>query len=142
MRKPGSATLPSHETLARLARENPQSFETLRLELIENCVSSAPEAVQLRLRQLQFRIDGIRRRSGSPLGATLKIHALMWESFLKMNEELKEFVAQTRGPGVVGRLRSALLSESQDAINIRPGHSAAVLELQTRRPKPSSPGRL
>jgi len=98
MSKRQPVALPSHDTLARLARNAPQSFEALRLELIENCINRAPETIQHRMRQLQFRIDGIRRRSGSPLGTAIKIQRLMWDSFLRLNDELQDFRTQTRPP--------------------------------------------
>ena len=88
--------LPSQEELAQLARDDPQAFEVLRGELIENTILRAPERMHLRLRQLQFRIDGIRRLARTPLGALLKIQALMWESFLRMDEALQNFDALTR----------------------------------------------
>ena len=92
------ATLPDHDALTRLARSDPQSFETLRLELIESCIDDAPEPIRLRLRQLQFRIDGIRLRSRSPLGATVKINSLMWGSLLEMNDELQKLRPENRSP--------------------------------------------
>ena len=91
--------LPDHDALSRLARCDPQSFETLRLELIERCIDDAPAPIQLRLRQLQFRIDGIRRRSRSPLGTVVKINALMWDSFLGMNDELQKLHTSQCRPG-------------------------------------------
>ena len=93
-----AATLPDHDALSRLARSDPQSFEALRSELIERCIDDAPEPIRLRLRQLQFRIDGIRRRSRSPLGAVVKINALMWDSFLGMNNELQALCTTNRSP--------------------------------------------
>lgn len=89
MIEPLPMKLPSHDDLSRLARDDPQSFELLRHELIENRINRAPEKIRHRLRLLQFRVDGIRRLAGSPLGATLKIQALMWDYFLQMNESLQ-----------------------------------------------------
>lgn len=126
-------TLPSHETLSRLAQEQPQSFESLRLELIEDFFNRAPEPIHLRLRQLQFRIDGIRRLSQSPLGASIRIQALMWDSFVKMNDELQEFMAQAHSP---------LVPETASLIRRRSAHGAAVLQFQPRRPKTPAPGKL
>lgn len=91
-----TSRLPSHDFLSRLARDDPQEFEALRRSLIEDCIDSAPERIRPRLRQLQFRVDGIRRRSASPLGATLKLQALMWESFLVMNAQLQAFSRRPR----------------------------------------------
>ena len=100
MSRRNPATLPSHDALSRLARNDPQTFETLRLELIENTIDDAPEPVRLHLRQIQFRLDGIRHRSRSHLAATVKIQALMWESFLIMNDGLQEFSPQRRRPSL------------------------------------------
>ena len=123
MSRPPTATLPGHDALSRLARNDPQSFETLRLELIANAIDDAPEPVRLRLRQLQFRIDGIRRRSRSPLGATVKIQALMWESFLAMNDELQEFRSKPRRPLLSKPLNTArkALPASAQIIEITAG---------------------
>lgn len=115
--------LPSQKELSQLARDNPQAFEALRSELIENVISSAPERLQLRLRQLQFRIDGIRRRSGSPLGALLKIQALMWESFLRLDEALQHFDALTKA-------RQGRQNENADSNHT----SARIIEFQARVP--------
>jgi hypothetical protein len=83
-----SLELPSHNFLAQLARDDPPAYEALRCELIEGLVDSAPEGIKPRLRGLQFRIDGIRRLSPSPFSAAGKIFSLMWESFLRLDEEL------------------------------------------------------
>ncbi|KXB32633.1 hypothetical protein AT959_00035 [Dechloromonas denitrificans] len=125
------AILPPHEALARLASEDPEALEALRRELIERQIASAPEAVQLRLRQLQFRIDGIRKTSSSPLAASQRIHALMWESFVQLKEELHRFGLLNRGstsPPMTGRAP--------------PKRSAAVISLTIRRSNASMGGRL
>ena len=63
MIEPLPMKLPSHDVLSRLARDDPHSFELLRHELIENRINRAPEKIRHRLRLLQFRVDGIRRRA-------------------------------------------------------------------------------
>lgn len=85
--------LPEHDRLAQLAREDPEAFDALCRDVIDDTIDHAPERIQVRLRGLQFRIDGIRRLSRSPLGATVKIYALMWDSFLQMNHKLQDLVA-------------------------------------------------
>lgn len=87
-----STSLPSHETLSRLACDDPQAFEALRDELIARCISNAPERIQPRLYGIQFRVDAIRRLSRTPLGALVKTQAMMWDSFLRMDAELQDFV--------------------------------------------------
>lgn len=127
------ATLPTHDALSRLAREAPESFETLRRELIENLFMSAPEPIRRQLRQLQFRIDGIRRLTHSPLGACIKIQALMWTSFLGMNERLQSLSGPTR-PGPA--------PDRAGAATDRAPHCAPVLEFRARRRQAPPPARL
>jgi len=87
-----TVALPSHEILAQLALDDPGAFEELRSAMIEDCIGRAPQKIQFRLRQLQFRVDGIRRRSSSPLGALMKIQALMWDSYFELNQKLQEVI--------------------------------------------------
>lgn len=115
--------LPSHKDLAQLARDDPQAFEALRAELIENTIRRAPERLQLRLRQLQFRIDGIRRLARTPLGALLKMQSLMWDSFLRMNDALQQFDALSR----------AAAPRHDRSVSGSP-HSAQVIDFRTRLP--------
>lgn len=94
--------LPSHETLSKLACDDPPAFEALRDELVSSYIESAPERLQQRLYGIQFRVDAIRRLSRSPLGALVKIQALMWRSFLDLDHELKMFArrpARSAPPG-------------------------------------------
>jgi len=110
-----SLELPSHNFLAQLAREDPPAYEALRCELIEDLVGSAPEGVRPRLLGLQFRIDGIRRLSPSPVSAAGKIFSLMWESFLQLDEELSCARGLRRGKKDV------------------PGKDARIIEFRPRR---------
>jgi hypothetical protein len=124
MSKDRPLTLPSHEVLSRLARENPEALETLRRELIDSYISSAPERVQLRLRQLQFRIDGIRITSRSPLAVSRKIHALMQEFLFQLKDKLQQFGDLSRG-------NSSLLA-SRPGCRDGPPRSARVIPLAPR----------
>jgi hypothetical protein len=67
---------------SRLAKDDPSAFEARRLALIEEFLLQFPQPDQQRLRGLQFRIDMVRRRARSPMGACLKISSMMWESLL------------------------------------------------------------
>ena len=111
-------SLPGQNELRQLARDDPQAFEELRGELIENAILRAPERMHLRLRQLQFRVDGIRRLARTPLGALLKMQAMMWESFLRMDEALQRLDALTRA-------RDSAMDNSR---------SAQVIDFRTRQP--------
>ena len=89
--------LPSHEVLSKLARDNPDAYEALRSEMIENLIRNAPPRLVPRLKGLQFRIDGIRRLSKSGLGSTIKIYEMMWQSFLGLNGIWQEMVRVKAG---------------------------------------------
>lgn len=118
--------LPDHEFLSQLARDDPPAFEALRLDLIERGIAEAPERMQARLRGLQFRIDAIRQLARSPLGATVKLNAMMWESFMEMHQQLQEFVRLTGAPEAA----CPTLSAEAD----RPPEEAQVIEFRPRRP--------
>jgi len=95
--------LPSHEVLAQLARDDPQAYETLRRQVIDSFIDSAPARVKRRLRGIQFRVDGERRLSQSALGATLRIYDLMWRHFRRLNHHWQDVMPTNRdvadGPG-------------------------------------------
>lgn len=106
---------PDHEALSELARNDPEAFEDLRQKLVGELIERAPEATKLRLQGLQFRIDYIHRRAGSSLGATVKVYRMMWQSFLRLHEELTSF----REPVEVPR-RSAQVLDFRPRKNVLP----------------------
>jgi hypothetical protein len=127
MHKQTAIALPSHEILARLALDDPRAFEELRSAMIENCIARAPQKIQCRLRQLQFRVDGIRRRSRSPLGALMKIQSLMWDSYFQLNAEMQDMVRQRLG----------IPPSARQAINpgARQVRNARIIEFRARVPR-------
>jgi len=68
------------DQLSELATQNPDLFENLRRQAIDDVIAKAPQAQRHRLRCLQWRIDQERRRSASALGACIRISRMMWES--------------------------------------------------------------
>lgn len=77
--------IPSFETLLRLAKEQPEELERLRLEQVELIINHAPENSRRRLRGLQFQIDSQRKlHRDSPMGACMKISQMMHESFAEL----------------------------------------------------------
>ena len=67
---------------ARLASEDPDSFEAARRLMIDSLIESAPAPTQARLRGLQWQIDHLRTLTPTPLGACVKISNLMWQKLL------------------------------------------------------------
>ncbi len=81
-----------------LARSNPDEFERRRRQLIETVLAEAPGHMQNRLRGLQFRIDMERAKAGTPLGAAIRLNAMMWSSFNEMRSSLSALVDGTAVP--------------------------------------------
>lgn len=118
-------TLPSHEELSKLARDDPPAYEALRREIIDDFIDNAPDKLKPRLRGLQFRVDNLRRLSRSALGSTVKIYDLMWKSFVAMNYQWQEFVNMKDSlPGQCSR---------EDGRGL-PEHSARILQFRALSP--------
>jgi len=118
--------LPSHEVLSQLALNDTQAYEALCSQLIKDFIDSAPEKYKPRLLGLQFRVDGIRRLSSSPLGATMKVHQMMLESFLSLNQCWQDFI----------ELNSKRIDQqvpTQDTES-PPTRSAQIIEFRKRSP--------
>lgn len=80
--------MPSFDEMAMLAKTDPEAFEMMRTELCEQAIARAPLHMRKRLQGLQFKIDMERKRSGSSMGACIRISQLMNESLLKLNAAL------------------------------------------------------
>ncbi|MGH8671935.1 MAG: DUF3135 domain-containing protein [Burkholderiales bacterium] len=66
---------------SKLAHQDREEFERRRAALIEDLIRTAPPEYRRRLRGLQFQVDMERRRSSTPLGACVRISAMMWDRF-------------------------------------------------------------
>lgn len=73
-----------------LAEHDPDKFEAMRSEAIESLIARAPEKCQLHLRRVQWRVDMIRERSTSPMGAVIAISEMMWSSFYELRDRYQE----------------------------------------------------
>jgi len=70
------------DTWSEMARNDPETFELMRLAAIEAAIQGAPEASRERLRCLQWRIDQERRLARTPMAACVRISHMMWRSVL------------------------------------------------------------
>ncbi len=61
------------------AQHDPEAFERLRCEAIDELIESAPEHMQQRLRGLQWQIDQVRRQSKTPMDACRRLSDMMWD---------------------------------------------------------------
>jgi len=85
-----SAELPDFDTLLKIAQEDPERLETIRQQATEDLITSAPEAMQRRLRGLQFQIDAQRAIAKTPTASCMKISQMMYESFYELRQALNE----------------------------------------------------
>ncbi len=80
--------MPTFDELRDLAQRDPEGFEILRAELIEDCIRCSSQSSQRRLRGLQFVIEARRRVAGSPMKALLDIQTMMYDSLLSLQQTL------------------------------------------------------
>ena len=79
-------SLPEFEVLVDLARNDPSGLEDLRHALVGGVIEHARTKQQKqRLAGLQFRIDLERRKSTSPMGATIRISEMMCRSLADLH---------------------------------------------------------
>jgi hypothetical protein len=98
-----------------LAARDPEAFERERRATIDAFIAGAPREHQARLKGLQFRIDLERQRSATPLGASIRLNRLMWDSFTELRSALEKLrdasparpaaVARAAAPRVAAVLR-------------------------------------
>jgi len=75
-----------------LAKNNPEKFELERKKLVESELEKFPPERQLKLRQLQFRCDGLRRKyKHNGLVSAQKMYGQMQESFVELRQALLHF---------------------------------------------------
>ena len=83
--------LPTFDEMRNLAENNPEELERIKRRLIKNVIDSAPEDKRRRLEGLQFQIDLKIKASPNSFIAMTRIYDQMFDSFLVLDEKLKEF---------------------------------------------------
>ncbi len=73
-------TIKDWEKWVELAQKDPEKFERERMTIIEDFIMSQPLDRQHRSRQLQWKIDAVRRTSPNALCACVRIHDMLMES--------------------------------------------------------------
>ncbi|MEN8132281.1 MAG: DUF3135 domain-containing protein [Pseudomonadota bacterium] len=69
------------DSMVAIAQNNPDEFERLRQQAIDEFIESASPENQARLRRLQWRIDQ-ERRNRNPMSACIRISKMMWDHLL------------------------------------------------------------
>ncbi|MCI0507849.1 MAG: DUF3135 domain-containing protein [Gammaproteobacteria bacterium] len=97
-----------------LSRRDPETFESRRLESIEEFINSVPEDKQHRLRCLQWKIDRVREKMPTPLAACVAISDMMWNSLDRLNQlynDCESAASKKRGKQVLESLPKAKIIE-------------------------------
>lgn len=81
--------MPTFDVLKDLAQRDPEGFESLRAELIEDCICRSSGRNQRRLRGLQFVIEARRLVADNPMKSLLDIQSMMYDSLLSLQQALR-----------------------------------------------------
>ena len=81
--------MPTFDELKGLAQRDPEAFEQLRAELIDDFIRCSLKSHQHRLRGLQFVIDVRRRIAVNPMKALLDIQTMMYDSVLNLQHTVR-----------------------------------------------------
>ncbi|MDK8465378.1 DUF3135 domain-containing protein [Marinobacter sp. SS13-12] len=90
--------MPTFDELKELAQRDPEGFERLRAELIEDCIRRSSECNQRRLRGLQFVIEARRRVARNPMKALLDIQGMMYDSLISLQQALLDQQGRCASP--------------------------------------------
>ncbi len=88
------------EELLRLAQNDPDKLEQLRIQWCEQIIHDAPREYRRKLRGLQFRIDMERRKAKSPMAACISLSGMMHDSFDHLRYALND-ATDTTGRSVL-----------------------------------------
>jgi hypothetical protein len=109
-----------------LAKQDPSTFEQLRLAAINEVIDSAPAGQRERLTRLQWRIDQERRLARTPMNACIRISRMMWDNLVGrggLSDRFSELDGLLRG--TAGAAAPSTEDSSPRVLDFaRPGRSA------------------
>jgi hypothetical protein len=101
---------------SELSKKDPEAFEAMRNQLVQDFIGNAPESKQHRLRCLQWKVDKVRERQKTPLAACVAISDMMWDSLERLNQLYYDYENVTKlkeGKRVLTPLPSAAILDFQ-----------------------------
>lgn len=69
----------------RISQEEPEKFESMRQQLIDDLIAQAPAHFKPRMIGLQWQVDQVRKQASNPMAACLQISQKMWNNVLGEN---------------------------------------------------------
>ena len=85
MKKGNQETGFDFDLWCKIAQENPEQFEMMRQQAINDLIEQSPEHLRPRMIGLQWQVDQIRKQANNPLDACLQISTKMWEHVVGEN---------------------------------------------------------
>ena len=70
---------------SKMAQEEPEKFELMRQQLIDDLIAQAPEHFKPRMIGLQWQVDQLRKQASNPMAACLRISQKMWNNVVGEN---------------------------------------------------------
>jgi len=67
---------------SQMARQDPEKFEIMRQQLINDLIEQAPSHFKQRMIGLQWQVDQVRKQANNPMAACLQISQKMWNNVL------------------------------------------------------------
>ncbi len=67
---------------SKMAQQDPEKFEVMRQQLIDDLIEKTPDHFKQRIVGLQWQIDQIRKQANNPMAACLKISQQMWNTIV------------------------------------------------------------
>ncbi len=65
---------------SKMAQQDPEKFEVMRQQLINELIDKTPSHLKQRIVGLQWQIDHIRKQANNPMAACVKISQQMWNN--------------------------------------------------------------
>ena len=81
--------LPDFDTMMELAQTDPEAFNRLKAEAIEQTISEANEDSQRRLRGLQWQVDVELKRAKTPMEGCVKVSEMMHDKLWELRMALQ-----------------------------------------------------
>jgi len=103
---------------AQLAQQDPEAFEIMRAELLQDFIQNSPANMQKKLEGIQWKIEHIRRRANTPAEALAEISSMMWQSTQQLGEKQQDLLDICTG-------KEAESSTSHQSAQILPFKSSA-----------------
>ncbi|MCL6415873.1 DUF3135 domain-containing protein [Aestuariirhabdus sp. Z084] len=100
-------TLPSFDELHHLAEDDPERFEQLKSQLIQEFIQEAPQHLQPRLRGIQFQAEMQTRHSTNPVSRCITLSSMMFEALESLKQAISHPASGPRQKAVIYPLQTS-----------------------------------